>query len=142
LYQKYVESSPPLLLKSCSIHLCGQWKKSSSKTKDVQTLLNEGGADILPEIEEVINELQGMNNRTVVFLCDDNITNSGLTAKISSRMKDAISELHRRDKKHSIPSVLVVNSNWIFDCVSCAQILPCEKYEPKTSNTLDHYGSI
>ena len=66
LYQKYGSSSPPLLFQSCSIYLCGQWKKTSSKTKDIQTLLNEGGAHIFTNIEEMISEVQKRSNRTTV----------------------------------------------------------------------------
>ena len=68
-HQKCPKKSQPLLFGSSSIYLCGQWKKSSGKTKDVQTLLKEGGAKILSNLEEAIFELQSLNGASMEKKC-------------------------------------------------------------------------
>lgn len=115
------------LFENLYIHLCGGgWKKSPAKTKDVNLLLKEGGANVLSSASVVTKTLtKGLGTgSTFVLLCDGNInsTNSAFPANLKHAIENTI------DDKTS--SVLVVNSKWLFDCISCAEILGSEHYQP------------
>jgi len=119
-----------LLFQNQHFFLAGNvWKQETTKSKDVQLLVKEGGGSILTtathSAKMVKEELLGSEKR-VVILCDDsNIDSaSGITKVLVKAVHDIYN--HPIDR---IP-VLTVNSKWLFDSISCAKCLEAEEYAP------------
>ena len=118
----------PNLFNGLYVHLSGPgWKKSPAKTKDVHLLLKESGAHLLNSVNVVTKTLtKGLDTgSTFVLLCDGNINslNPAFPANLKSAVENAIS-----DKQCS---VLVVDSKWLFDSISCAEVLAVTQYQPQ-----------
>ena len=127
-----VASRPFLLFQNVSVFICGtEWKKSATKLKDVQLLLREGGGVVLTSASQAVKvvneELELASNKKVVLLCDDSSTDS--MSGISAPLAKAIRGLYDRSSKQDTP-VLTVNSKWLFDSISCAKILECDRFQP------------
>ncbi len=107
------------------VYLCGAgWKKSSPKTKDVQLLLKEGGGNVLNSASVVAKTLtNGLEiGSSFVLLCDGTISaGSAFTKNLKQAIENSIDDG---------TSVLVVDSKWLFDCISCAEILGAKHYQP------------
>ena len=76
---------------------------------------------------------------TIVFLCNDNTTDngSGLTNNVTktarnlcAAWKDRHGEGDEDQRRDHQPSLLAVDTDWLFDCISCGRILGAEDYEP------------
>lgn len=120
------------LLEGLSVNLCGGWKKTSSKTKDILLLLKEGGATVLSSPNDVMKTLsKGTENdrSTLVLLCDSPINSicSTFPKNLKESIEGAITE------KQTNRTILIVNASWIFDCISCARILGAKHYKPEGS---------
>ena len=118
------------LFENIYVYLCGDgWKKSNAKTKDVHLLLKEGGANILTSASVVTKTLtNGLKpGSTFVLLCDGSIsaTNSSFPANLKQAVENTVND----DKD----SALIVNSKWLFDCISCAEILGAKQYQPEST---------
>ena len=116
------------LFDSLYVHLAGPgWKKSPAKTKDVHLLLKESGAHLLNSVSVVTKTLtKGLDaGSTFVLLCDGNInsSNSAFPANLKSAIENAINNKQC--------SVLVVDSKWLFDSISCAEVLAVTHYQPQ-----------
>lgn len=133
------QASSHRLFSNTSVLLCGtSWKSSTTKTKDVQLLLREGGADIIPSasqavkyIEEDLVEIDSATKR-LVLLCDESESNA--TDGITSNLKDAVHNCLASNSRQMQPRVFVVNMNWLFDSISCASCLDPRLYEPSSPN--------
>lgn len=114
------------------VHLCGSgWKQTPGKTKDVQLLLKESGATVLNSPSAVTKMLKKGIEResSLVLLCDGTINSVSLV--FPQNMKDDVnSTINAKEDKASI---LVVNSKWFFDCISCAEILCAKQFKPEGS---------
>jgi len=126
------------LFKNVSVYLCGNgWKKSAAKAKDVNLILRESGATILNSLANVTKLLKkdiGMQDspRILVLLCDGTI--NSVSTGFTSNIAELIKETKRNAKKDNRKCpVLIVNSNWIFDSISCCTILGTDHYEPSGS---------
>jgi hypothetical protein len=77
LAASYNQEKPSLLLEECHVYLCGAWKKNVKK--DVQLLLRQTGAEILPNASatvEILSILQEIltTTRTLILLCHESST--------------------------------------------------------------------
>lgn len=150
-YQKYTSLNgqlinPPSLLNNVSFLLCGKWQSNLGKRRDVQILLREGGSTLLTSGTQAVKKMKDttacLENEeddgcTIVFLCNDSTTDNG--CGITNNVKKAARNLcaawtdQGKDeewrKGHPLP-FLVVNTDWLFDCISCARILGVKDYEP------------
>lgn len=116
-----------LLLEGASIYLCGDgWKKSPAKAKDVMLLLKESGANVLNSANATIKTLKN-GGSSLVLLCDG-VLNSTSSVFPPDLKKYFLSALNRKGDERS--TIFVVNSNWLFDCISCAQVLSAEDFRP------------
>ncbi len=125
-----------------SVCLCGDgWKKSSAKAKDVQLLLKESGATLLKAPKDALKLLkQGLESgSTLVLLCDGAIDSVSTT--FPQTLKQAL-EMAIKSKGADSNRILVVNSNWFFDCISCATILDAKQYEPTGSLAVSLWKSF
>jgi len=126
-------SRPSLLFQNVSVYICGlDWKNATTKTKDVQLLLREGGGTVLTsatQATKIVKEEVAMTSNQVVILCDESLTDSA--SGISSSLARAIRQIYESQNKHDHPApVLTVNSKWLFDSISCAKILESDRYKP------------
>ena len=117
------------LFEGLSVYLCGGWKKTSSKTKDVLLLLKETGATLLSSPNDVIKTLKDSTDddqSTLVLLCDGTINSACST--FPKNLKESIEGTIIEKQKN--PIILIVNASWIFDCISCAKVLGAKHYKP------------
>ena len=111
------------------VHLCGSgWKKTPGKTKDVQLLLKESGATMLNSPSAVTKMLKKSlgSESTLVLLCDGTINSVSLV--FPQNMKDAVSSAINAKEEEA--KILVVDSKWFFDCISCAEFLTAKHFKP------------
>ena len=119
----------PMLFEGVSVYLCGSgWKKSPAKTKDVHLLLKESGATLLNSASIVTKTLtKGLESGSkLVLLCDGKI--SSVSNMFPKKLKETV-EHATRESNH----ILIVNTTWLFDCISCAEVLSAKHYEPTGS---------
>jgi hypothetical protein len=128
-----IKAAATLLFDGAYVYLCGNgWKKSSAKVKDVQILLKEGGANILNTANVVAKTMKkGLDDQSnLVLLCDGKIdSNSPSFPKtLSDSVENAING--ENGEKYNI---LVVNSTWLFESISCATLLSAKHFQPDGS---------
>jgi len=133
-----------LPLVNASVFLSGPWSKQSKgpKKSDVLTLLKEAGASVLTSAgmtSKLVKELQKQKQkkdslqRTVVILCDESTTDDGcgITGGLLKDLKAVIGSNVASGGGGGSCGILVVNFNWLFDCVTCGELLGANDYEPK-----------
>ena len=114
-----------------SVLLCGQFKKGTGvpPKADLLTLLGDAGANIVSSVAAMNKELRKADeDSTLVVLCDDAKSDkqSGITAPLSKAMTAV---LENDDSKRRI---MVVTYMWLFDSVSCGELLDADNYKPKS----------
>jgi hypothetical protein len=120
-----------LLFQNVYVFLAGNvWKHDTTKSKDIQLLVKEGGGSILTSASQstkmVKEEIPG-SEKQVVILCDDSNTDSA--SGITKALARAVSDLY--DRPIDRTPVFIVNSKWLFDSISCAKCLETEEYAPE-----------
>lgn len=106
-----------------------EWKSNTTMTKDVKLLIVEGGGGILTSVQQVTKAIErdlDDQRSSIVILCDGSQTDS--TSGMTKPLSKVISNAMKSGSK--ISSVTVVNSKWIFDCISCARLLEHDHYPP------------
>ena len=125
-----VDMSLNRLLSGVSVLLCGDWKMTGAgMKKDLKLLLHEMGATIMSSVSVASQTLSEISRgdsafRAIVFLCDDSHSNKdcGISDTLFKEAKLAILSKNG--------DVLAVHFNWLFDCISCATMIPATSYEP------------
>ena len=124
------------LLSNVRVLLCGQFVSSegSPRKADIQALLRESGATVFTSEGAAMNKLKkvGDNDASkILLLCDEcpNNNRCGISTGLAKEVKAA---LERDDT-----GVLVVNSMWLFDSISCGQMVPTQPFKPRSSRALD-----
>ena len=138
LFQKQKSDSliGVLPLENVQVLLCGQWRKGQSalKKSDAQVLLREAGAEILKTPSAVVKVLKGSQlpcSRRVVLLCDDSPTDPGsITDPLVRETKSLLDRVSQRSRVVGSTPVLIVNSSWLFDSISCGRVLDANDFEP------------
>jgi hypothetical protein len=124
---------PSLLFQNIPVYICGlDCKNTATKaTTDAQFLLREGGGNVLKPASQatkiVKEEMQATSTNQVVLLCDESLTDSA--SGISSNLAPAVCQIYESENKNDRPA-LIVNSNGLFDSISCAKLLEGDRYKP------------
>jgi Reverse gyrase len=120
-----------LLFRNIKVFLAGDgWNKETTKSKDVQLLVKEGGGSLIPSALDAIKAIGKLAKELIVILCDDSDVDS--SSGISSNLAGAIREsYHSRDFAREKP-ILVVDSKWLFDSISCAKLLEATYFKPSS----------
>ena len=118
-------------LMNVSVLLCGQFKKGTGvpPKADLVTLLGDSGANIVSSVAAMNKELKKTNeDSTLVVLCDDAKSDkqSGITAPLSKAMTAALED------DDSNRRIMVVTYMWLFDSVSCGELLGADNYKPNS----------
>lgn len=100
------------LLRNYKIFLCGSFP--IQKRLDVTALLREAGATLVKRLPARCDE-----SEVIVVLCEGNSTKS---------LPKTFERNYSRYDKHRL---LVVNTDWLFDSVSCGIPLKANEYEPE-----------
>lgn len=120
------------LLSNTRVLLCGQYNtaEGSPRKNDIQTLLRESGASILTSVGGAMSKLKKVGDddaSKIVLLCDECPHNDrcGISTGLA---KEAKAALERDDN-----GVLVVNSTWLFDSISCGEMAPPKPFKPRSA---------
>lgn len=125
------QRQPLLLFQNMKVFLAGEgWHKETTKAKDVQLLVKEGGGSLLPSSLDAIKTIKKHTKKLVVILCDDSDTDS--LSGISSDLACAIRERYHSFDFVSEKPLLVVDSKWLFDSISCAKLLEASNFKPSS----------
>jgi hypothetical protein len=116
-------------LANCCVHLCGPF--SSKKRSDIQLLSKEAGAKMLSSPSDAISKLKTLaadssNDTIMVLLCDDPSSNA-----IPAAMEQEAKMVLQGDNNNK-DSLLVVNSSWLFDTITCGSRVPPNAFEPSS----------
>jgi hypothetical protein len=98
------------VLNNVSVYLCGRFETT------ITTLLGEAGAKVLTA-SKTVAKLSAGGDPKVVLLCSDN--DCKIPERVESQVKIHKSQVH------------VVNTDWLFDSISCGSVLTAGAYEPK-----------
>ncbi len=115
------------LLSGVEVLICGF--STGSMKKDITSLLQAAGATIVSSHSDASRSLSDLTSsevdKTFVFLCDDSPTNSscGISEKLHTLVKNV-----RDDSEDA--NIMAVHFSWLFDCISCATVMPATSYEP------------
>lgn len=115
------------LLSGVEVLICGF--STGSMKKDITSLLQAAGATIVTSHSDASRCLSDLTSsevdKTFVFLCDDTPTNSscGISEKLFTLVKNV-----RDDSEDA--NIMAVHFSWLFDCISCATVMPATSYEP------------
>lgn len=109
----------PLPLDNHFIFFCGAF--DNSHRKDLQLLVREAGAKVLMSVSEVTMKL---GEAKVILVCHDVPTTGTI---IPPSLFAAV-----RTLLTTSPSIttMVVNSQWIFESVTCAKVIPSHAFAP------------
>lgn len=118
-------------LVNTSVLLCGQFKKGTGvpPKADLVTLLGDSGATILGSVATMNKDLKKTDDdSTLVVLCDDAKSDkqSGITAALSKAMTAALEDEDQNRR------IMVVTYMWLFDSISCGELLDADNYEPNS----------
>jgi len=145
-HQNFPESQP--LLKNFNVFLCGPWNNYDQKKVDVQLLLRDAGATILTTSSQVLKSLKSMvgpdkNNSSLVLLVDNTRSDKkcGVSQKMEKLFFDSLPKLGPR-ASGCVSPVLIVNSNWLFDSISCASVLPINRYKPLSPRAKSMWSAL
>jgi hypothetical protein len=118
-----------LPLSNAHVLLCGQYNRAEGSPRkiDVQVLLRESGATLLPSAGAAIKKLKTIGDNDsykVVVLCDDCQTDErcGISDGLYKEVMAALERDHQR--------VVVVSSAWLFDSISCGGMILSLLFEP------------
>jgi hypothetical protein len=118
-------------LANCFVHLCGPF--SPKKRSDIQVLAKEAGAKMLSSPSDAISKLKTLtaggnyDSSKVIWLCDDSSSHAVPVAM----EQEAKTVLQGHDDR-SKGSLLVVNSSWLFDTITCGSTVPPHAFEPSS----------
>jgi hypothetical protein len=120
-----------LPLSSAHVLLCGQYysAEGSPRKADIQVLLRESGATLLPSAGAAIKKLKTIGDNDsfkVVLLCDECQTNErcGISDGLDKEVMAALERDHQR--------VVVVSSAWLFDSISSGGMISSQLFEPRS----------
>jgi hypothetical protein len=124
-FQKGMQSNT--LLSGVNVLMCGSFGGSSAN--DIKGLLQDAGATIISSVSAASRILSDMSSSeagtTFVFLCDDSLLDKscGISDSLYKQAKKVCQD--SEDAK-----VIAVHFSWLFDCISCATVMPAASYEP------------
>ncbi len=124
-FQKGLSSNT--LLSGVNVLMCGSFGAS---TNDIKGLLQDAGATIVSSVSVASRILSDMasnegDDSTFVFLCDATPLDKscGISDSLYKQAKKACDNSEDTN-------VMAVQLGWLFDCISCATVVPATSYEP------------
>ena len=115
------------LLSRVEVLLCGTYK--GSMANDIKGLLQDAGATIITSFSAASRILSAMSSseddKTLVFLCDDSLLDR--SCGISDSLYKQAKKVYDKSEDAKI---MAVHFSWLFDCISCATVMPATSYEP------------
>lgn len=132
------KNSAVLPLKNVNVHLCGTFTRPPKS--DLQLLLRESGATVQSSMAAALKLLQSAafirSGKKAIFMCDEATSNElcGISVAQASQIQLAMEEL-------SPGRILVVNSQWLFDVVTCGTPVPSNFYEPASQRCKDLWSA-
>jgi hypothetical protein len=124
-FQKGLSSNT--LLSAVNVFMCGSFGTS---TNDIKGLLQDAGATIVSSVSVASRILSDMASNegvdsTFVFLCDATPLDKscGISDSLYKQAKKACDNSEDTN-------VMAVQLAWLFDCISCATVMPATSYEP------------
>lgn len=109
-------------LRSCFVYLCGFSCKNEG---DFSALARQAGAkEIITKPHCALTKLkamQGSDSSKFVVLCND--SNAIISDSFEKEIRNA----------SNVNEILVVNSLWLFDSISCAEALPATSFKPNSN---------
>ena len=124
------------LLSNVRVLLCGQHNAAdgSPRKSDIQSLLQESGATMMTSIGGAMNKLKEVGDDDadkILLLCDECHHNDrcGLSTGLAKEAEAAL----ERDSN----GVLIVNSTWLFDSISCGEMASPKPFQPRSARARD-----
>jgi len=124
------------LLSNVRVLLCGHYNSAegSPRKADIQALLRESGATIMTSVGGAMNKLKKVGEddaSKIVLLCDECQHNDrcGISTGLAKEVKAAL----ERDGH----GVLIINSTWLFDSISCGEMAPPNPFKPRSARARD-----
>ena len=126
-FQKGMQTNT--LLSGVDVLLCGTFK--GSMASDIKGLLQDAGATIISSVSAASRALSSKSSSedatttSFVFLCDDSLLDRscGISDSLYKQAKKVCD--NSEDAK-----IMAVHFSWLFDCISCATVMPATSYEP------------
>lgn len=121
--------------------LCGQWKKGyGPKQADVETLLRDCGAQVASSASQFINSLSERRistdnaDKSFIIICDESKANgqSGLSGNLQLEVELVCAN------EDANAYLKVVNSGYLFDCVSCTEFIDARESQYAPSAPIAH----
>ena len=136
LHQAKAKGIEHSLLGNVRVLLCGQYNTAdgSPRKADIQTLVRESGATMLTSVGSAMNKLKKIgdaDDSKVMLLCDE--CQHDARCGISTSLTNAVTAALERDDR----GVLVVNSTWLFDSISCGEMAPVKPFMPRNPRAYD-----
>ncbi len=107
----------PSPLHNYFVFFCGTF--AAKQRKDLQLLAREAGAKVLPTPSAVLSKL---GIAKVILLCHDVSTGSVVPSSLVEHVRTTLTK--------NDSSVLVVNTQWIFESITCARAVPLNAFPP------------
>ena len=119
------------LLRNFMVLPCGIWKKGyGPKLNDVKTLIKDTGGQLFESSITFINAIESKTSsslpKKILLICDESTHNkdNGIDNDLLEKLRDLCSNTDTKD------SILIVNSSFLFDCISCGEVLDSCNYPP------------
>lgn len=148
MHQSTSSDGHHLLFSNMFVLLCGAF--SAGKRADIHLLLKEGGAELLSNPAAAVAKLKTLSSSTtdegsphqnpvkVVLLCDDSSSTSSMNVIPAMLEKEAKTTL---DSSHA-ESLLVVNSSWLFDSITCGRPLDARFFQPSAKKAKELWSQL
>lgn len=139
-YAAAMDDNISKVLNKCAVLLCGEWKSTGQSTmRDLKVLLQDAGATMVNSESVALKLLEDISHDDassdyIVFLCDD--SHLDLDCGVSESLFNA-GKLAIAHNQSSRRKVLAVHFHWLFDCISCAKVMPGAPYTPLAPRTKD-----
>ena len=136
------------ILRNCVVFASGIWKKGyGPKINDVNTLIKDCGGQVTDSAPAFLNILSSKrattSSKRFYVICDEstNDNESGMNGLLYKECEQACNNEKLKG------SIYVVNSSYLFDCISCGEILNSVHYPPSAPNakhiwSLCQHGSL
>jgi hypothetical protein len=148
MHQSTSSGGHHLLFSNMFVLLCGAF--SAGKRADIHLLLKEGGAELLSNPAAAVAKLKVLSSSTtdkrspqqnavkVLLLCDDSSSTSSMNVIPAMLEMEAKTTL---DSSHA-ESLLVVNSSWLFDSITCGRPLDIRFFQPSAKKAKELWSEM
>ena len=119
------------ILRNVVVLTCGVWKRGyGPKLNDVEVLIRDSGGQLVDNVTNFAKLLSSSKtSKSFLIICDESESDeeSGITQFLTRHIVNGPGQ-----SKSIINRIRVVNSSFLFDCISCGELLGAEEYPPKS----------